>query len=135
MKTLLLILLLSFSCAAQNLDSDDYEYGKPEELRGMTKVFIDTHGDTQTRDKVTRLMADRLPELKFVNSIDDAEVTIIYVQAGYIGIWLVAIPSPKDPNTPRVLMSYKYDKARFFAGPEKRFTAEFVKVYRKANGK
>jgi hypothetical protein len=50
------------------------EYGQPEELRGITKVFVNTGVDVQVRDMIVKVIHKRLPKLEVVSRPEDADI-------------------------------------------------------------
>src|SRR5262245_1420394 len=50
------------------------ENGQPEELRGVTKVFVDTGLDARRRDVVVREIQKLLPDLDIVTRPEESEI-------------------------------------------------------------
>lgn len=72
---LAVFLLVPFLMTAQAL-----QYGKEEELHGVTKIFVDTDGDLELRNNIVKETLDDLPmpsPLTIVDTLEDAEVVII----------------------------------------------------------
>jgi hypothetical protein len=71
-KLILCALLLAASTAA----GQGTEYGKPEELKGITKVFVDTGGDLKNRERITKEIEDAKLGLQLLDSEEGAEVVL-----------------------------------------------------------
>lgn len=149
MKTLLLLLLLVSPICAQ-----DFDYGKPEELKGLTKVFIDTGGDTKNRDRIIKSLQDAKLSLEILDSADDAEVYLIFnagseqkifgsinptTGAGILGQrklrngqGMVFIPRN---GRKRVVLSFEdTQESGWERKPVVNFARDFIKAYKRANG-
>ena len=139
----LLILTLSLSASAQ---SPINESGQPEELRGVTKVFVSFND--QQRDVVVREIKKQLPDLEIVSRPEDSNIHLGFflketrdgrVEATGTVVRMI------DANRARVLYSFRDSLHPIYAqhsiksrGTEYtmplKFAREFVKAYRKANG-
>lgn len=146
MKKIILVTLfllgLSLLTSAQ-----EYEYGKSIELKGLTKVFIDTELDAENRNRILEVIEKaKLENLTVVESSADAEVIIMFrgdsenVRIGRanhkraIGKGVVATKSA-DGKKLRVLLSFESTQDK--AGEKKpaaKFAKEFIKEYKMANG-
>src|SRR6185436_3998583 len=134
MKRLLLIAgLFIYSSIigwAQNLSN--IEYGKTDELKGVTKVFVNTNGDKKSRDEVASRIEKELAGVTVTDTSDGAEVILVFLGGAYGGDGMVYKVSPK--GRARVLMNWKGSKGRFLGRDlEKKFAEAFIESYRKAN--
>lgn len=144
MKNLQIILgiLLVLTSGATSF-CQDYEYGKPSELKGLKKVFVQTGDNMTERDNIIAVIEKaKLPGIELLDSIDTAEVLLRFEggtkQVGdttlKTGTGQVFI-SGKSPNRLRLLMSIK--TVRDVLRPKKpstQFANEFITAYKKANG-
>jgi hypothetical protein len=78
------VLLLSTVAFAQEGIS---EYGKPAELKGVTKIFIFTGSDTYSREQIMKEIDHRqkkgnVQDLKIVDRAEDAEVILSFSEKG-----------------------------------------------------
>ncbi len=130
--------------------AQEYEYGKPAELKGLTHIFIDTGPDVGNFNRIkNKIVEANLPGIKIVDSMDDAEVTLTFrgdheqvvegsrgdIETRNIrtGKALVTIPS-KSGKRLRVLMNFE-DKQGMFKTkyPSEKFAKQFVEAYKEAN--
>ena len=153
MKTLFLILILLLPVSTALCQ--EYEYGKPEEMNGLTKIFIDTKGDLKDRDRIIEEIEKSGVALKVVDLKSDAElfidfntsvskqavgrtitntydprfsVNVVSEQKVKIGEGKVTIRG-KSSDNPRVVMNFDGGKRN----PASAFVKEFIKAYQKAN--
>ena len=144
-RLLILILTVVLPIVAQE---PTVEYGHPDELRGVTKVFVDTGVDARQREQIAKEVQKRLPNLEVVARPEESDIHLRFslkeTREGRnerVGTVIKLVGS----NRVRVLLSFKdymlplferesivnfgveYAKPRIFA-------REFVKAYRKANG-
>lgn len=151
---LLTVLTLALSAQAQN---DDYDYGRPSELKGLTKVFVDTGSDLKARDKIESALKKAKLGLEFADDADVAEFAIIYRSGSFsktVGVsnpatGAVIIGQPDYPvgkglvlvkksgnEKPHLVMSFDdVQNTAFERGPLTNFIRDFVKTYKKANEK
>jgi hypothetical protein len=124
------------------------ENGHSDELRGVTKVFVDTGIDAQQRGVVVKEIKKQLPDLEIVSSPEESDIHLRF-----------ALKETKDgrtegmgtvvkligPNRARSLCSFKDNLSPIYERHSiknygidyimpLRFAREFVKVYKKANG-
>jgi hypothetical protein len=50
------------------------EYGQPAELRGVTKIFVDTGADIQQRNLIVKAIQKRLPNLEVVSRPEESDI-------------------------------------------------------------
>ena len=140
----LLVLTLASTVLAQ---SPIIEYGQPVELRGVTKVFVDTSLDAQQRDVVVKEIKKQLPNLQVVSRPEESDIHLRFFlkeetdgRTEGVGTVVKLI----DANRARELYSFKDNLSPLYEqhsiksyGIERimplRFAREFVKAYKKAN--
>jgi hypothetical protein len=123
------------------------EYGRPDELRGVTKVFVDAGPDAQQQEVVVREIKKQLPNLEIVSRPQESNIHLRFSlketrdgRTQGLGTVVKLI----DVNRARTLCSFKDDLPPIYArhsiknfGVERimplRFAREFVKAYKKAN--
>ena len=123
------------------------EYGQPDELRGVTRVFVDTGLDTQQLGVVVREIKKQLPDLEIVLRPEESDVHLRFFlketrdgRTEGIGTVVKLIGA----NRERAMYSFKNDLSPIYErhsiksfGIERimplRFAREFVKAYKKAN--
>src|SRR5215510_13221091 len=86
------------------------EYGQASELRGVTKVFVDTGVDARQREMIVKVMRKQLPELEVVSRPEDADIHLRFslreTRDGYTeGVGTVV--KLVGGNRERVLLSIK----------------------------
>ncbi|HZF39084.1 MAG TPA: hypothetical protein VE715_09690 [Blastocatellia bacterium] len=124
------------------------EPGQPDELRGVTKVFVDTGLDVQQREVIVREIKKQLPDLEIVSRPEESDIHLRFFlketrdgRTEGVGTVVKLI----DANRERALCSFKEDLPPIYAqhsiksyGIEYtmplKFAREFVKAYKKANG-
>lgn len=143
-STILFIALFVFSATAF---SQDVEYGKPDELKGLTRLYIDCGTDVESCNIfIAEIEKAKLSGLEIVDEAANAQIMLVYEASkedkfykgsslrrstgkGYVAI------QGKNPNRPRLLMSFENIKDTALEDkPAKKFAKEFIKNYREANG-
>src|ERR1044072_8961493 len=100
------------------LQQPDFAYGKPEDLKGLHKVFVNTGDDTKSRDQISKALKESKLGFELLDSEEDAEIVL-----------LAASPKPK------LVMSFNFTQETAFQHkPVTNFITSFLKAYRKANG-
>ncbi|HKQ78828.1 MAG TPA: hypothetical protein VJ810_34335 [Blastocatellia bacterium] len=157
MKEFAISIFLLFSIAATaSAQNQTVEYGSADELKDVTKVFMDTGTDMDAYDDIIAEIRKKLREvkreLKFVSKPEDSDV---HLRFSYETLTLhggerpprVILSTPVgsvvkilSKDRVRVLMSYSKKQRSFRIGfgqgkPEIEFAREFVKVYLVANSK
>lgn len=142
-----IVLLVSFLLGLSLVTlAQDYDYGKPSELRGLTKVFIDTGVDIENRNRIVKVIEDaKILGLKILERGEAAEVIISFredrrprqvgrttrydrTDEGFVVI------AATDGKRMKILMSFESTQDK--AGenkPATKFAKDFVKEYKKAN--
>jgi hypothetical protein len=153
----LLLCLLLGAAATVPVAAQSYEYGKPSELKGLKKVFVDTGGDMKNRERILNEIEKANLGIDLLDSADAAEV-ILNFQGGKEK-QLSGVNSTTDTygNTRgtasyrkitvgggqvlvvkdgrfRVVLSFDdEEKTVFEKKPATNFGKTFVKAYKKAN--
>lgn len=141
----LLILVFALQALSQE---PTIEYGRPNELRGVAKIFVDTGIDLQQRQLIVKAIQKRLPNLDVVSRPEESEIHLRFSQVQTrdgktkeVGTVVKLIGN----NRVRVLLSFKDSIfpvteqksmpgfAEDYAKPYL-FAIELVKAYKKANG-
>jgi hypothetical protein len=151
--TILFCLLFALTTYSQN-----YEYGKPAELKGLTKLFIDTGTNVENHSRIVAELEKSLPKLEILDSMDNSQIVLVFLSgsvSGTIatttqdyygtksttilpvtrktGAGLVLIQA-KTKDRARLLLSKDYiQKGLFFEKIAIKFAKEFIKAYKKAN--
>jgi hypothetical protein len=122
------------------------EYGHPDELRGVTKVFVDTGIDVQHRDLIVKEIQKRLSNLEIVSRPEESDIHLRFslkeIRDGRTeGVGTVV--KMVGNNRMRVLLRFK-DYTPFIYEPTASaaidyarpllFAREFVKTYKRVNG-
>lgn len=152
-----LILAAHFSTQAQSI-----EYGSPDDLKGVKKIFVDTGADMEVRANILKEIGKskkKLPDLEVVSRAEDAEVLLVFsgssrsyvagVNTEPIGntgsstssaIYQTVtdgggvVIKPLGENRVRLVMSFKDSRtSRFERRPSTNFARAFVRAYMKAN--
>ena len=141
--------LLVFACALPVFAQDPtIEYGHPDELRGVTKVFVNTNANVRQREMIVNTITKYLPNLQVVSRPEDADIhlrfslretrngqregvgTVVKLVGGNRERVLLSVEDEFPPIFERgSIVSYGLEHAR-----PRMFAREFVKAYQKANG-
>lgn len=123
------------------------ERGRPDELRGVTKVFVETGLDARQREAVAKEIKKQLPDLEIVSRPEESEIHLRFFlkesRDGRIE-WAGDVVKLIDANRARTLCSFQDDMSPIYERHSiksyaiervmpLRFAREFVKVYKKAN--
>lgn len=127
------------------------EDGKPEELKGLTRFYLDTGGDREALGELAGELLRQLPQLALVERPELAECILKFdayrrtelsdtaggrnglpLKVDYGRGWAVR---PMAADRRRVLMYYVGGKGSFVeSSPAKSFARAFAYEYKKANG-
>jgi hypothetical protein len=139
----LLVLTFALSALAQ---TPVIEYGQPDELRGVTKVFIGI--DAQQREVVVREIKKQLPNLEIVSGPDESDIHLLFSmketrdgRTAVVGTVVKLI----DANRVRELYQFKGELSPIYELHSVKnyaiermmpltFARGFVSAYKKANG-
>jgi hypothetical protein len=83
MRALAGILLLLLFVIGKPQAQTAIEYGEREELKGISKVFVDTGTDLSGRENIIKIIKNELPTIVVVSRIEEAEVVLIYSSDSY----------------------------------------------------
>jgi len=168
MKKILLIafVLLCSSVAFHAQDTAfralNLERGNPSEMKGLTKLYVNTGGNSATRERIVEeIRKTAVPGLIVVNSREEAEMVMRFGDAEeevlegmttnpVVGTdWTMTTVdrrtllsgrgfvfiAGKEQKRPRIVMSFqsRNDKA-FGERPTAKFAEKFLKAYKEANG-
>ena len=158
--SILLMSLILLSAAF--LQAQNFERGKSDELKGLTKLYINVGADIERRNLiVNEIEKAKIPGLTIVDSREKAEIvmrfggketealqdittneitgtdwTITTVEWRTVrsGQGLVFIAS-EDKKRPRIVMTFReVQDGAFEKRPAIMFARKFVKAYKEANG-
>lgn len=153
MKIRLIILVLAFAAFVTVAAAQEFERGKPAELKKLTKVIISTAAQSKTGDAVkyrVQIVAviekAKIPNLKITEAEDEAEIIVTFVDGTEtktvrnksrevtVEKGIVSITS-KTTHRQRILVTFGAvqegsDERR---QPAVKFAQLFVKDYKAAN--
>lgn len=133
--------------------AQEYEYGKPEELKGLKTFWVDTGSDLNARTTIVDAIKKELPGLELVDELADSDIRIqfaassedvvrgatqinnstvlrrVEVRTGRGSVWLLA--KGADKTKPRLIISFSYSTVT--KHPVTKFAREFIKTYKTAN--
>jgi hypothetical protein len=134
--------------------SRDFDHGKPSELKGLRKAFVETGGDIKNRERILKEIEKAVLGLELLDSAEGAEIilnfgggkekylagvntnpqgtvsTPVYRQMN-VGQGMVFVV--KD-NRLRVVISFEdEERAVFEKKPATNYAKTFIKAYKKAN--
>ncbi len=80
---LLTISLFLLICPTPSFAQFDIEYGRPEELNGVRRVYVNTGTDLNGRENIMKVLKKDLPDVVLVDRVEDAEIALIYSSNSY----------------------------------------------------
>ena len=83
MRALAVIFLLLLVVTGQLHAQSAIEYGERDELRGITKIFVDTGTDLSGRENIIKIIRNDLPAIVVVSRVEEAELVLIYSSDSY----------------------------------------------------
>jgi hypothetical protein len=132
-------------------------YASRSELRGLRRVLVYTGTETSARDNIIQRIGKDLPELRFVQPPDTADIVVVFATASGAtgaGVHCIQLTTP----VPMVHCNEDQQRATYGVGtihivgpdgqlrlvtqwngssqwkdPSKQFAKEFVRVYKDAN--
>ena len=130
------------------------EYGKPEELKGLTKVFVDTGGNMKDRGRIENEIRKSRIGVELLDSQEGAEVVLKFgggkervTDDSFSSVLFPSLGVFRTVNVgegqvyvyrggkPRLVMSYEGVETHLWEKkPAKNFGKRFVEAYKKANG-
>ncbi len=152
------LLIFAFALIAQS-QNQEIEYGKPSELKGLTKIYIETMGNVADAERMTdRITKAKIPNLVIVENIKAAEMVLTFGGEGisretgaivnrvgnalyadttriklFAGEGRVFVSSEDGKHTRLILRVQNEQETKLEKRPVTKFVNEFLKVYKKAN--
>jgi hypothetical protein len=83
MRALAVIFLLLLVVTGQLHAQSAIEYGERDELRGITKIFVDTGTDLSGRENIIKIIKNELPTIVVMSRVEEAEIILIYSSDSY----------------------------------------------------
>lgn len=154
-KVYLSLFLITLAAAATLSQQLSVDQGKPDELKGVTKVYLSA-ANNSAHQSIIKEIKKSLPGLTFTDRPEEAEVWLVFdlgqskvsnaepasgltsssvpVSQRYELIATGSIVKPIAKNQVRKLMDFKDSSEPALAAKLSRnFARDFVKLYRKAN--
>jgi hypothetical protein len=144
--TISLVLVLAVGSAMLGADID---YGKPDEMHGLTRVYVDTGVDLRAHDNIVKRISKGLPKLELVEKPEDAEMILVFGQrseqyasgVGYFGGIEYDTRDKGDGyvfrvvgKSLRIVLTDRPTHGHFFERTASaKFADGFIAAYRKAN--
>ncbi|MDQ4123670.1 MAG: hypothetical protein M3209_19700 [Acidobacteriota bacterium] len=139
----LLFLLFAFVLCVP-AQQQSIEYGQPSELRGVTKIFVDTGVNVEQRDQIAKQIKKRLTNLEIVSRPEESDFHLRFTAKNESDEVTGTLVKIINKNRVRILFSFKSfpvfqtpvstaDFEMRYAKPTV-FAVQFVKLYKKANG-
>ena len=104
--TLAVLVVCGLSLVAQ-AQRPTIEYGDPDELRGVTRVFVDTDTDLGLRRAVREELRKKLPNLRVVSRPEDAD---LHLRFYYLEDQTFSGDQSNVPNTALALRALSVEK-------------------------
>ncbi|MCI0665739.1 MAG: hypothetical protein L0220_32180 [Acidobacteria bacterium] len=155
--TMIFLFVCAISAGVQAQDQI-IEYGDTSELKGVTKIFIDTRGDADLRKMIGLEIHKKLPKLEIVSKPEESDVHLRFYyekepyststpypypyphpypipSTGYVMAPVSLVEKVISKDRIRVLMGSKGYRTRVISWrrPESQFVGNFVKAYTEAN--
>jgi hypothetical protein len=143
--------------------AQNVEYGSPAELKGVTRIYVDTGAELKARNDIVSHIQKELPSVVVTDSAEDAEVVLVFGSSAstrYIGSHSTTtinsggdqattssmpqykrvvrgdglVVKPGKGGRPRLLIEFGDARGNVFERkPSTNFAREFIKAYKKAN--
>jgi len=132
------------------------EFGKADELKGVTKFYVNSGDDRESREEVTGELLRLMPSLQLVDKPEQAECIILFISYGRVDSQLVknALTGETKYNAPlnvkvgrgwvikplaadRHRVLFYFEDTKYGPGerrPATNFARAFADAYTKANG-
>jgi len=156
MTRLKLAVVLLFLFSVGTTAQTEYEYGQPSDMKGLTKIYIDTKGNIKDRETIVKEFEKGKIGVQAVDSKDLAEIIIDFNTTESKQAVARTITNTYDPkysvnvvsnvkvvsgeamvtikgqttSNRRVVMNFNGGRK----DPAAAFAKEFIKAYRTANG-
>ena len=155
MKKLLVALALLILCAGVPMAQTGKTENKPEEMRGLTKVFVDSGADPKDRERIVKVIESAKLGLTVLDSAEGAEIILNFVGGEqqtttdtYNVVTKIYAPLPVTlsfgrgvvyvvrGDRRRVVLTFQDDGGNHFFPKKlaKDFGKKFVKAYRRVHG-
>lgn len=152
MRLALALTALTILLPAQNTDT---VYGRPSDLKGLKKVFVDAGGDLKNRERVMKEIEKAKLDLTLLDSAEGAEIILNFGGGSESRVGQVVTSPSGTVSTPlyrkiptgqgvayvvkgdklAVVMSFEDEQTTGWERkPATNFGRDFVKLYKKANG-
>ena len=132
------------------------EYGNSSEMRGLTKLYVNTQGDIRNRNRIIKKIRKAKTRIQIVNRAEEAQLVMVFVgnttslrlpydpcsddpyRARYkrvrSGNGSVAIRGKGEWSPVRVLMNFESVQNKLFESkPATKFAKRFLKKWKMAN--
>jgi hypothetical protein len=135
MRELVAAILLAYSAVGAPCDAAlSFEYGRPGEIKGVHKVFINVGPEITMRNEMAEQLERELPGLKITDHAEDAEAVIAIVPDTDPDVVHFIVYRPLTEGKARILLEQKATVSRIHSlKPHVKFARMFVDEYRKAN--
>lgn len=83
-------LLICCSTSIAQQSSIRFEYGSPNELKGVTKIYVYTGSDLEARNNIVKTIQKKLKDIIFTEQPEDAEIHLLFAADAstfYAGTW------------------------------------------------
>lgn len=160
MKTFTIVAFILTFFVISALGQGEFDYGKPSDLKGLTKIYIDTMGDLKENERiVSRLNKAKISTIQIVEDSDDAEIVLMFggddftvtsgANSNTIGGSTSTVVTrvnlllgegrvfvlPKEGSKLLLIMRVKNtQQTKLEKRPVTKFVEDFIKVYKKVNG-
>lgn len=102
----LVIAILSICAFGVAVSAELYDYGSPDELRGIRKYYVDAGEDLDLRNIIAERF--RTADVDVVDRPEDAEHWVVFRWSGSgQSFWTRTIIIRRDGNRQRLLMTYR----------------------------
>jgi len=136
---------------------EGFEYGTPDDLKGVSTVYVYTGTDMDLRDNIQKVIKKELPNLTLASRREQAEVHLIFtadvstyvsgvdastygnnsnatVQYGRVIDGRGLVLRIENGKQPLLIFDFKDSRGTIFERrPSTNFARAFVKAYKKAN--
>jgi hypothetical protein len=151
MKYKILFVLLLLAAFSASVFSQEYENGKPSDLKGLTKIFINTGTNLKDRQRIIEQIEKAKLEVTFLDTDDGAEIVMFFqgktvvegVPTGPYGMTITRVRLDtgsgmvfvQGKTKPRLVLSVtNSQQSKLEKRPVTKFVKEFIKEWKKANG-
>lgn len=134
MRPTVLVLSLTVILLASVSNAADYEYGSPDELKGVKRLYIDAGDAIDLRNIMAAVVQKRLPGVEVLSSSENAELALVfeYKQLGRKAFTgqLLAVKFVGDKL--RLISKYRHDEEELNDLADE-IIKQFVKEFRRKN--